>query len=112
MKHDTDDAFHSAMKILADDIANFRFDGTNIIGKNGLVSANVKTRKVEFRRTAGDQPFYVADIPVTGCTGSMQAMTKLLTVPALRRWKTFDALDDLTSVLAAFVEWTNREEKV
>jgi hypothetical protein len=54
----------------------------------------------------------VADIPVTGCPGSMQAMAKMLTVPALRRWGTFDTLDDLTSVLAAFLEWTNREEKV
>lgn len=111
MTSDLDDAFPRAMQSLADDIAQLRFDGTSIIGKHGLVSANIKTRQLEFRRAASIQPFYVADIPATGRPGSMQAMTKMLTAPALRGWANWDAFDDLTSVLMAFFEWTAKKER-
>jgi hypothetical protein len=110
MTSDLHDAYRRAMQSLADDIAQLRFDGTSITGRHGLVSANVKTRRLEFRRTAGGRPFHAADIPAAGRPDSMEALTKMLTAPPLRGWSNWDAMDDMTSVLTVFFKWTAKEE--
>jgi hypothetical protein len=104
--HPIDDPSRATMKSLARDMAELRFDGTCITGKNGLVSADVTTGKLEFRRTAKGQPFYAALIPATRRSDSVEKLVQTLTAPALRGWAGWDALDDLTSVLMAYFEWT------
>jgi hypothetical protein len=104
MTSDLDDTYRRAMQSLADDMAQLRFDGASITGKHGLVSANVKTRQLSFRRKARAEPFCVIEIPATGRADSSKAMSEALLHPALRGWNNPDGLDDMTSVLMGFIE--------
>jgi hypothetical protein len=98
MKPSQDELLENAKAELASDVASLHFDGTQVTGKHGLVSANLKTRKAFIRRVRGDRPFCVLKIPADG-----NGLTKALTHPALRGWNSLDGMDDLNAVLMAFI---------
>jgi hypothetical protein len=85
-----------------------KLHGLFITGRHGLVSANIKTGQLFFRRKAGEEPpFCVVEIPVTGRPDSGEALSKALRHPALRGWNNADGLDDMTSVLMGFIEFVD-----
>jgi hypothetical protein len=100
MKHTPIEHLTDAKASLAHDVANLRFDGVTVTGRHGLLSANLKTRRLFFYRVPGDRPLCVLKIPAAG---NAPALINALTHPALRGWGSLDGMDDLTSVLWAFI---------
>ena len=58
-----DEALNAAKASLASDVAHLRFEGDLVIGRHGLVSANLKSRKLFVRRKSYQRPFCVIEIP-------------------------------------------------
>ena len=50
MKPSQEELLEIAKAELASDVASLRFEGTKVTGKHGMVSANLKTRRMFFRR--------------------------------------------------------------
>jgi hypothetical protein len=103
MKPAQDELLEIAKAELASDVASLRIEGTKVTGKHGMVSANLKTRRLFFRRNPGERPFCAFKIPVNvdGAT-----LTKILTHPMLRGWAALhfdEGMDDLNAVLLAFI---------
>ena len=97
-----DEALNAARASLARDVAHLRFQGDLVIGHHGLVSANLKSRKLFVRRKSYQRPFCVIEIPSTPQL-RLGALPEALKHPALRGWADLEGMDDLTSVLWAFV---------
>jgi hypothetical protein len=111
MKPTPQQSLEAAKVSLKRDIAALDFDGLCITGRHGLVSANIKTRQLFFRRKAGERPFCVVKIPVPG-PDSSEALRKSLAHPLLRGWNNADGLDDMTAVLMGFMEFVDLKKPV
>jgi hypothetical protein len=112
MKSTPQQSLEAAKVSLRRDIAALDFDGLCITGRHGLVSANIKTRQLCFRRKRGAEPFCVVEIPVAGQSASGKALSKALSHPALRGWNNADGLDDMTSVLMGFIEFVDLNRSI
>lgn len=111
MKPSQEELLEIAKAELASDVASLRFEGTKVTGKHGMVSANLKTRRMFFRRTPDDRPFCAFKIPKDFDSATL---TKILMHPILRGWAALhfdEGMDDLNAVVMAFII-ADREEPV
>jgi hypothetical protein len=100
----------TAKASFASDVAGLRFKGNLITGRHGLVSASLKTRQLFFRRKPYLAPFCVVIIP--SAESGTGTLISALGIPALCGWRSLNGLDDLTSVLWAFINLADLKKPI